>query len=151
VHDLLVVGVGSPDRGDDVAGLLVARLVRCRVASARVVESDGCPADLVSELGRCRAAWLVDATVSGMQPGWVVRHDATASLPTVRRGASSTHGLGLAQALELARALSALPPRVVFYGIEGAHFTRGAPPTDAVVRAAERVAEMVVSELGGPS
>ena len=40
-------------------------------------------------------------------------------------GASSTHALGLADAVELARSLGRLPQRVVVYGIEGAAFEFG--------------------------
>ena len=58
---------------------------------------------------------------------------------------ASTHLIGLADALELARALGRLPPRVVVYGIEGHRFGVGDPVSPAVAAAVDRV----VAELSG--
>jgi len=61
----------------------------------------------------------------------------------------STHGLGLAEAIELARALGALPPRCVVYAIEGASFEAGAPLTPAVSDAVADVALRLEAEIVG--
>ena len=55
------------------------------------------------------------------------------------RGGASTHGLGLAEAIELGRALGRLPARLVVYAIEGQGYATGAPLSPPVARAAEEV------------
>lgn len=63
--------------------------------------------------------------------------------------APSTHALGLAEAVELGRALGRLPPTLTVFGIEGTTFTAGATPTPAVLAAVPRVAAASIAELRG--
>ena len=73
----------------------------------------------------CETAIVVDATQSGAEPGTVRRlpaHDEP--LPDELRR-TSTHLLGVAEAIELARALGKLPARTIVYGIEGAQLRHG--------------------------
>lgn len=48
--------------------------------------------------------------------------------------------MGIPEAIELARVLDELPPRLIVYGIEGAEFEAGAGLSSAVAAA---VAEMI--------
>ena len=58
----------------------------------------------------------------------------------------STHHFGLAEAVELARALDRLPPRLWIYGIEGKQFEQGSVPSPEVTQAIEKVAERIASQ-----
>jgi hydrogenase maturation protease len=90
---------------------------------------------------------VIDAVSSGAEPGTVHRFDASRTpLPASLRRASSTHALGLAEAIELGRALDRLPARVIVYGIEGERFEAGAALTPAVAAAVEAVAAAVQRE-----
>ncbi len=60
---------------------------------------------------------------------------------------ASTHHVGLAEAVELARALGRLPARVIVYGIEGESFEVGEELAPAVAAAVEPVAEAVRTEV----
>ena len=62
---------------------------------------------------------------------------------------ASTHGFGVADAVELARALRQLPERLIVYAVEGCRFEPGAPQSPEVVAAAQRVAARVVLEVLG--
>ena len=137
---LRVVGVGNDMRGDDAVGLVVARNLRELLPEADVIERSGEPADLLEALGDgVEAVVLVDAVSSGAPPGEVHRVDATeAALPFA--ASASTHGLGLAETIELGRALGRLPARLLVYGIEGRTFEVGAPLSPEVARAAVAVA-----------
>ena len=53
---------------------------------------------------------------------------------------SSTHAFGVADAIELARALGSLPARLRVCAIEGADFSLGVPMTAAVEAAVEALA-----------
>lgn len=140
---LRVVGLGNALRGDDAVGLEVARRLRELLPDADVIAASGEPAALLDALGDGVAeVAIVDAVSSGAAPGAVHRFDASETALALAAGAS-THGLGLAEAIELGRALGRLPARVVVYGIEGQGYEAGAPLSLPVARAAEAV----VSEL----
>jgi hydrogenase maturation protease len=144
----LVIGIGNPDRGDDGAGRLVAELLRARVPEdVEIVESDGNAGRLLEHLERADAAYLIDASVSGVAAGTVRRFDCGATpLPSVGLQVS-THGFGVGQAIELARALGRLPPRCVVYAIEAAE-VRARGRVSAVVReSTQAVADRIALEL----
>jgi hydrogenase maturation protease len=143
-----VIGVGNDLRGDDAAGLLVARkLAGSRGDDFRVAECEGEPVALLDLWQDCARAIVVDATQSGAAPGTIRRIAAHAGpLPPGLAG-TSTHLLGVADAVELARALGRLPPTTIVYGIEGATFDTGAPLSEVVEAAVERVAASIRQEL----
>lgn len=158
----LFIGIGNPLRGDDVAGLLAARALRrlkdlgvSRTPNpsasdgegVEVRELEGEPVDLIEAWEGAGFVIVADAVASGAEPGVVHRIDASAGpLPAALAG-HSTHALGLAEAVELGRALERLPRRLVVYGIEAARFEAGAEPSAAVLAAVERVAAAAVEEL----
>ncbi len=154
----LLIGLGNPLRGDDAAGLLVARQVRRQLAGAQrppgadtveILELEGEPVDLIEAWEGAAAVVLADAVASGVAPGTIHRLDAGAEpLPAALAG-PSTHALGLAEAIELARALDRLPPRLVVLGIEGARFDPGAAPTRAITAAVAQAAARALQELSG--
>ena len=114
----LVIGIGNPDRGDDAVGLIVAQLIKARR-----------PAD--------ESVYLIDACRAGMPPGAIKRFDIAASGIPHRACGYSTHGMGLAEAFELARTLGRLPSRCVLYAIEGRTYDLGDPLSADVAAAAE--------------
>jgi hydrogenase maturation protease len=144
----IVLGIGNPDRGDDGAGRAVAQGLRGALPDGvALAEADGEATGVLARLEGADAAFLVDACVSGAPAGTVRRLDVgVAPLPEDAFGLS-THGFGLAQAVELARALGRLPPRCVVYAIEGASFAPGAPLTPAVAAAVNEVARRLRAEL----
>jgi hydrogenase maturation protease len=142
-----VIGVGNDLRGDDGAGLLVARKLAGTCGDVRVVECEGEPVAMLDLWGGCERAIIVDATQSGGAPGTIRRIAARAGpLPPGLAG-TSTHLLGVADAVELARALGRLPATTIVYGIEGASFETGAGVSEVVEVAAERVAAAIRREL----
>ncbi len=109
-----------------------------------VLEHEGEPIELIEACEGAREVWIVDAVCSGAPAGTVHRFDAGREpLPAALFGLS-THRLGLADALELARTLGRLPPRVVVFGIEGSQFATGSPISPAVEIAAEGLADSLV-------
>jgi len=143
-----VIGVGVDDRGDDAAGLLVARLLRAAAPpGVEVVESAGDAGDLLTLLEGAGRVVLVDAARGGRPAGAVELVPAGAAL---RSAARSTHGLGVAEALGLAEALGTLPGAVRLYAVHGAAFDPG-PPSAAVRTGARTAAERILrDELGRP-
>ncbi len=144
----VVIGVGNELRGDDAAGLIVARRLRERAATqALVLAWEADPAGLPEAWIGAEMAIVVDTVVSGAEPGTVQRFDASVAPLPARLARSSTHALGVAEAIELARALDRLPGHTIVYGIEGRSFAAGAPLDPAVERAVDETLTRVVAEL----
>ena len=144
----VVIGIGNPLRGDDAAGRMAARRLRGTLpADVAVLEIDGEATTLLAALDGAAAAFLIDACVSGAPAGSVHRFDlAEGSLPSTV-GLVSSHALGLADALELARALSQLPERCIVYAIEGRSFEPGAKLSRPMLTALGSVVRRLHDEL----
>jgi hydrogenase maturation protease len=140
----LLIGLGNDFRGDDGAGLEVARRVRTRgPVGIDVIELPGDPVALIEAWRGAADAVVVDAMQSGRPPGTIARIEVTDGHAdgTLAMPARSSHGLGLAEAIALAHTLRQLPARLVVYGIEVATLEHGASLSEPVARA--------VSELVG--
>jgi len=146
---LLVIGVGQEWRGDDAAGLLVARQLREMAGSGvAVLENSGAAADLMAAWQEADAVILADAVQGGGQPGEIFRFPVhERPLPTDLFPAASTHAWGVAQAAALGRVLQQLPPFLVVYGIEGRNFGLGDDLSPEVVRAVPEVARRIIGEI----
>jgi hydrogenase maturation protease len=148
----IVIGIGNPDRGDDAAGHAVARHLRHLLQSdVSVVEHDGEATALFAQLDGAAAAFMVDASASGAPPGMIRRFDASAAPVPDRAFGLSTHGFGLAMAIELARTLGQLPPRCIVYAIEGTSFEPGAPLSPPVAAAVTEVVRRLHVEITDPA
>jgi hydrogenase maturation protease len=145
----VVIGVGNEFRGSDAAGLIVAgRLAERPGLQAVVVRWEADPAGLLEAWDNADLAIVVDSAVSGAEPGTVKRFDASAvPLPARLRLGMTTHALGVAEAIELARALDRLPRRLVVYCIEGSSFATGAALDPSVERAIDETVERIVGDL----
>lgn len=151
---ILVVGVGNPDCGDDgVGGVVAERLALLDLPGVRICVRSGDLLGLVEEWRAARMVILIDAAVaeSGAAPVETVarihRIDVSGqSLPRQLRG-HSTHGFGVAEAVELARTLGALPSRAIVYAVEGQCFDVGAGLSSLVAAAVDTLAARIKAEL----
>jgi hydrogenase maturation protease len=144
-----VIGIGNSDRGDDGVGRAVARWLCGKLeGDVEIIEHDGEATALVAQLENVACAYLIDACRSGAGAGTVQRFDVNAApLPHATFGLS-THGMGLAEAVELARALGQLPARCIVYAVEGGSYEAGAPLTPAVGAAVAEAGRRLLGELG---
>ena len=144
----MVIGVGNTDRGDDGAGPAVAhRVMAACLAGVRVVTGDD-PVALLDASTGARELHIVDACRSGAEPG-TVRHLDVAARPVPTAAAlRSSHGLGVAEAIELARSLGRLPPTVRLHAVEAERCELGAGLSPSVVAAVDRLADQLILVLG---
>lgn len=112
----VLIGIGNSFRGDDAAGLKVAEAV-----GGIALESPDAAEILAAWEGATELV-VVDAVLSGAAPGFVHRLDASHRPLPSDLFSSDSHHFGLAQAIELGRALGRLPASVKVYGIEGRDF-----------------------------
>ena len=135
--DPLVIGIGNPDRGDDAAGVLVSRAL----TTVRTKELPDCTA-LLDVWENESHVIVVDAMRSGRTPGTGLRFDAKkSSLPV--KTFSSTHSFGLAETVELGRALNRLPTCLVVFGIEVGALPHGGRLTASVKDGVESVVSTI--------
>jgi hydrogenase maturation protease len=143
-----VIGIGNPDRGDDAAGRAVARLLaEMHLEGADIVERKGEVTELMAAMTEASTVYLVDASLTGAAPGTVTRFDVGQNPLPQEAFSASTHGLGLAQAVELARTLGQLPARCIVYAIDGAGFEIGSPLSAPVQEAVTVVAGCLRQEI----
>lgn len=143
----LVIGVGNPERGDDGVGRLVCRRLRelCD-GQARFVEHSGEAASLLTLMETTDRVFVVDACLTGAEAGEIRVWDGR-NAPVVHKADMSTHGFGVAAAIELGRALDSLPAGLMLCTIEAGSFDIGAPLSEPVKNASERLVEMLRSEI----
>ena len=123
---VLIIGIGNDHRHDDAVGLTAARRLRARkLPRITIVEATGEGTALMEFWQNADTVILLDAVQSGAAPGTIHRLDACNQTVHTSFLRCSTHALGVAEAIELARALNRLPPRLLVLGIEGRDFTPG--------------------------
>ena len=148
-HSVMVIGVGNALRHDDGAGLVVARRLCARRGGVPIVvrEHEGETLALLDLWAGSDAVVLVDAIRSGARPGTIHRFDASERpLPRELRGSSSTHAVGIGEAIELARSLQRLPRRVLVLGVEGRRFDAGVGLSAEVEAGVDSLADVVLGE-----
>lgn len=142
---VLMLGIGNRYRSDDGVGPVIAE--RLCALGIPAEERSGEGADLIDAWQGYDAVIVVDACRSGATPGTVMRIDATAEPLPAGLFHYSSHLFGLAEAVETARALGRLPPRLTVFGIEGAAFGFGDTLSPAVEAAVDEVVRLVVAEV----
>lgn len=113
---MMVIGIGNEFRRDDAMGLIAVRRLRERGVAAENHKDD--PLALMDRWTMAAGVILIDAVSSGAEAGTLHFLDVSAKPLSRERFKSSTHALGLADAVELSRALGTLPPQVYVFGIE---------------------------------
>ena len=145
---LRVIGIGQEWRGDDAAGLLVARRLRPPAPRVTVLESSGSVSDLLAAWQGSAAVILVDAVRGGGRPGGIYRFPVhERPLPAELFADASSHAWGLAQAVALGRVLKQLPLYLTIYGIEGENFGLGQDLSLTVAEAIPEVARRIKREI----
>jgi len=147
--NVLVIGIGNAYRGDDAAGLIAARRVR-EQASERfsVIEHPGEGAALMELWKDADAVIVIDAMHSGgAAPGTVSRFDVALRPLPASMFRDSTHAFGLAEAVELSRALKQLPHPLIVYAVEAQNFEAGTELSPAIQFAMQTVVERVLQEV----
>ncbi|WP_344439772.1 hydrogenase maturation protease [Kitasatospora nipponensis] len=151
---ITVIGVGNEYRRDDGVGwAVVTRLMadarhRPLPGGTALRVCDGDPARLIALWEGTDLAVVVDAAHAHPgRPGRVHRLELDGGPWSRTSGTTSSHGLGLGEAVELARALDRLPGRLVVYAVEGADTGPGTGLSEPVAAAVDPLARRIRSDL----
>jgi hydrogenase maturation protease len=148
IRRVVVIGIGNEYRRDDGIGpAILARLPGRAAASVHLVLSDGDPARMIEAWAGASLAVVIDAVQADPPaPGRLHRIVLDQADPPEVRQVSS-HGLGLGEAIGLARALGRMPDRLVVHAVEAAEFGHGIGLTPAVAAAADALTSAVLRDL----
>ena len=142
---VVVIGVGHRDRGDDGIGPAIADVVRHRADSDIVIHV--CEGDLAV----LPLFWepeddvvIVDAIMSPGPNGKLQEIDPDALVSSITM---STHGVNVADALQLARRLDCMPARLRVFGVSASHFRHG-PMSPTLRRLIEPLAVELMHHIG---
>lgn len=120
--DPLIIGVGNRSRGDDAIGPRVVDELGATRPALRTMVCEGDLADLALRWGSADDVVVIDACCTGQPVGtihWLEPEQLRSRAPW------STHGVGIAEAVELARLLDRLPRSLQVVGIEARTFDYG--------------------------
>ena len=144
---VLVIGVGNEYRGDDGVGIYIARRLKLKKLPGTIVKIEsGEGISLMESWDSAPMVIVIDAMNSGDSCGKIYRIDAHKQSITKQFHPNSTHHFGIAEAVELAKALNRLPEYLMIYGIEGKSFKEEIGLSPEVERAANDVINMVMED-----
>ena len=141
-----LVGIGNRYRGDDGVGLQVIELLQQVLPLEKLATSDGDITDLMDVFTDHDEVVIIDAVQAPQVPGVVVQLDGCREALSDTGLRSSTHAMGLAEAVEMARSLGRLPQQLQIYGIVGKYFDNVEGLSDAVQASARKLAERLGKE-----
>ncbi len=144
-----IIGIGNWHRGDDAVGLHAAEQLAARCTGAMVSSFLGDFMELLEQWEKEDIVVLIDAMSSGESPGTVLHFDAVAA-PLPEKGfPTSTHAMGLSQAIELGRTFEQLPRVLWVYGVELEWVDPGKGLSSPVQNALSLVVEQIESDVAG--
>ncbi|MFE1341136.1 hydrogenase maturation protease [Streptomyces sp. NPDC058733] len=150
---VVVIGVGNDFRRDDGVGWAVVRRLRERAAGKalppgiELATCDGDPGRLIGLWEGAALAVVVDAAHAHPGTPGRVHRLALDGDSLARTSATSSHGLGLGEAVRLAAALGMLPGRLVVHAVEGAETCFGPGLSPAVAAVVDVLADCVEQEV----
>ncbi|MEN3039158.1 MAG: hydrogenase maturation protease [Candidatus Kryptonium sp.] len=146
----MIVGIGNVFRGDDSIGILIARFLRryCFADSVKIIGFDLSFDDLIEIWDDFGIVILIDAIESADKAGTIYRFEPTSEVLPAEVRFFSTHTLGLAEYIQLGKAIKALPVKLIIYGIVGKNFWIGAPISNEVKSSCRKVIQRILEELG---
>lgn len=143
-----VIGVGNRWRNDDGAGPAVVSRLAARWGDdprVRLMEVRGDVTEVVLAWGGADITWIIDAIATANAPGAVLEVDPHHLIGAPRLGGS--HRAGVAEAIELGRALGRMPRELRLLGIQGDDYADGDRLSPAVCDAVDRVVARLDADL----
>jgi len=140
-----IIGLGSPVGDDRIGWDVVEQLRELLPPGVRVEETSDPLRVLDCPLG-CELLIVIDACCGAGPPGSFHRF-AWPDAQLMTQGGVSSHGVGLATALELGGLLGKLPPRIVVFAIEAASTEVNAELSRQVESALPAVVALVLTEI----
>ena len=148
MRDVLVVGIGDSDDGDGRVGFEVVRRLRAQDVPCIDTRCMGWDqANLLEIWEGYERVYLVDALHAGGPPGSIFRFDGHTDIIPDYFGVDASHSFQLRRAIELSRALNAMPDQLTLFGVEVARCFKGSGLSSPVEASADRLSQRIVAEI----
>jgi hydrogenase maturation protease len=145
---VLVIGIGDESGNDDGVGVYVARRLRkLNLPHIKAIEHSGAGSQLAELWKGKRNVIVLDATASGAEPGTIFRFDTTRQQLPTKLFHYAPQDASLPESIDLSRAQSTLPKRLIVYGIEGVNYSQGTELSPVTKKTAEYVLDLVIEEV----
>ncbi len=145
---ITIVGIGNEFRGDDGVALFAIKSLFGNVPTeVNLVELAGDQSNLLDLMGNTDNIIIIDAVNSTAPAGTIFRVDAGEEPFPKNFFTISSHGIDLAQSIELARTMKALPEVILIYGIVGKDFSFTTSLSQQVKEAAEKVTSRILDDV----
>ncbi len=149
--NFIIVGIGNVYRGDDGAGVLVARFLRgCFGDRVKIIDYDLSFEELLEMWENFDVVILIDSIAPGGRSGDVYKIEIGQEFQKFGEldlKFFSTHSIGIAEYIRIAQALGKLPKKFIIYGIVGGNFNIGASISSEVKLACKKLIPMILAEI----
>lgn len=146
---ILVIGVGNLLLRDEGVGIHIIKELQKRKLPPQVEVFDGGVGgfDLLHYFRHAEKVLLIDAAEMGLEPGAVVRLDPEQLSRHAKGHPFSAHEIGLAEVLELGRALTNDSLKIVIFGIQPKEISWGMELSPEVAAVIPQVITAVFQEI----
>jgi hydrogenase maturation protease len=145
---ITIVGIGNEFRGDDGVALFTLRDLKDTLPpQVKIVEMTGDQSNLLELMQDTNNMIIIDAVNSTAPSGTILHINASEEPFPHNFFAISSHGIDLAQSIELARTMKKLPSVVLIYGIVGRDFSFTTSLSQQVKDSAEMVKNKIVNDV----
>lgn len=145
--EVVVIALGNRFRGDDGVGPTVADRLRYQHFGCTIFEGSDDAMAIVNAWEGAALTVVIDAATSEAAPGTIHRLEVDAKPLSRDMTRCSSHGLGLAEAVELGKVLGRLPTRLVIYAVEAKTFDPGVALSAEVTMAAVEVVRYIEADI----
>ena len=144
---IAILGIGNWFRGDDAAGWNVIDALDGKLPSSiTLCKARGDLAEILDLFARYSIVFVVDASIAkALEEHWV-RIDLHHDPQFAKNNLTSTHGLTIREAVELANTLGEIPSTLILYLIPGENFSISEGLSPSVERAVAQVVRALLNE-----
>jgi hydrogenase maturation protease len=147
VAESAVICVGNRTRSDDAVGLVIADELAAHHPDLPLRLSGGEPGELIDLWSGLTRVVMVDAVLTGKSKPGTIHVLEVGAEPLQMMSPTSSHGIGVVETIELARALHRLPADLRLVGIEPGSLVPGTDLTPAVELAVPDAIARILKEI----
>lgn len=139
-----IIGIGNPNRSDDAIGWHAIDLLKKNPpAHTDLVKASGEMTELLELFSQYDTIHCIDAA-SGLKMPWM-RFETLEELAKNTTAQTSTHGLGLLEAIKMAKTLETLPKTLIIWAIRAGNYKMGQPVATGCNEAIQTVVNSILT------